>query len=62
MANIKSDYRGCTLLDEKTLLYADGKGLYRSGLAGENPEILYTWSNHGVSASEIKAMQVTASP
>ena len=58
LANIKPDYRGCTLLDEQTLLYADGTGLYRSGLSGENPEILYTWSNHGVSASEIKAIQV----
>lgn len=61
LANIKSSYRGCTLWDEKTLLYADGTGLYRSGLSGENPELLYTWSNHGVSASEIAAMQVTES-
>lgn len=61
LAKIKLSYRGCTLWDEKTLLYADGTGLYRSGLSGENPEILYTWSNHGVSASEIEAMQVTES-
>lgn len=61
LANIKPDYRGCTLWDEKTLLYADSTGLYRSGLSGENPELLYTWSNHGVSVSEIKAMQVTES-
>ena len=59
LANIKPDYRGCTLWDEKTLLYADGTGLYRSGLSGENPELLYNWSNHGVSASKIEAMQVT---
>lgn len=61
LANIKEDYRYCILWDEKTLLYADGKGLYRSRLSGENPEILYTWSNHGISASEIRAMQVTES-
>ena len=58
LANIKPNYLCCTLLDARTLLYADGTGIYRSGLSGENPEILYTWSNHGVSASEIKAMQV----
>lgn len=61
LASIKSDYRYCTLWDEKTLLYADGIGLYRSGLSGEDPELLYTWSNHGVSVSEIEAMQVTES-
>lgn len=61
LAKVKLDYRCCTLWDEKTLLYADGTGLYRSGLSGENPEILYIWSNHGVSVSEIEAMQVTES-
>ena len=61
LANIKSYYRSCTLWDEKTLLYADGTGLYRSGLSGENPELLYTWSNHGVSVSQIEAMQITES-
>ena len=45
------------LQDEGTLLYCDGTGLYRSGLLGENPELLYTWSNHGVSASRIEAMR-----
>lgn len=61
LANIKSNYRCCILWDEKTLLYADGKGLYRSGLSGENPELLYTWFNHGIAASKIEAMQVTES-
>lgn len=59
LTNIKSGCQVCTLLDEKTLLYADGTGIYRSGLAGENAEILYTWSNHGVLTSEIKGLQVT---
>jgi len=58
LADIKSDYRCCTLWDEKTLLYADGKGLYRSGLSGENPELLYTWSNHGIAVSGVADMQV----
>lgn len=57
LAKIKSDYQSCILWDDKTLLYADGKGLYRSGLSGENPELLYAWSNHGVSVSEIEIMQ-----
>lgn len=59
LANIDPGYRGCILWDEKTLLYADGKGLYRSSLSGENPELLYTWSNHGISVSEVLTMQVT---
>ncbi len=59
LANIKPNYLCCTLLDEKTMLYADGTGIYRSGLSGENAEILYTWSNHGILTSEVKALQVT---
>ncbi|MCM1192360.1 MAG: ABC transporter substrate-binding protein [Butyrivibrio sp.] len=59
LVNIKSGWRSCALQDEKTLVYADTVGVYRSGLSGENPELLYTWSNHGVFASKIEAMQVT---
>lgn len=61
LANVKANWRSSTLLDEETLLYADGMGLYRSGLSGQNPELLYAWGNHGVSASQIEAMQVTES-
>lgn len=61
LANIKPNYLGCTLLDEKTMLYADSTGIYRSGLSGENAEIVYTWNNHGILTSEIKALQVTES-
>lgn len=46
-----------TLLDEKTLLYADQEGVYRSELSGKNPEILYRWSDHGITAKSVPAMQ-----
>ena len=46
-----------TLFDENTLLYADGEGVYRSGLAGENPELLYRWINHGILARNVPALQ-----
>lgn len=59
LAKIKQSYRGCTLWDERTLLYADGEGLYRSDLSGGNPEILYTWSNHGIAAASIEGIQVS---
>lgn len=59
LANIESDCQICGLLDEKTLLYADSTGLYCSGQSGEEPEILYTWRNHGVSVLEIADIQVS---
>ncbi len=37
-----------TLFDENTLLFADWTGIYRSSLSGENPELLYLWTNHGI--------------
>lgn len=43
---VRADY--VTLFDESTLLYADGEGIYRSSLSGENPEPLYRWINHGI--------------
>lgn len=49
-----------TLFDESTLLYADQEGVWRSGLSGDNPELLYRWSSHGiavVSGQGISAMQ-----
>lgn len=48
-----------TLLDENTALYADSKGVYRSGLSGENQEPLYLWLNHGIALGSwgIYAMQ-----
>lgn len=46
-----------TLLDENTLLYADKEGVYRSKLSGDDPQILYRWSNHGILMSDVPAMQ-----
>lgn len=46
-----------TLLDEDTLLYANQKGIYRSKLSGQDPEILYLWMNHGLRVREVSAMQ-----
>lgn len=46
-----------TLLDEGTLLYADKEGIYRSGLSGKNPELLYRWIDHGIIAQGVSAMQ-----
>ena len=46
-----------TLLDEKTLLYADQEGVYRSELSGKNPELLYRWIDHGITAQTIRAIQ-----
>ena len=46
-----------TLLDEKTLLYADREGIYHSDLSGKNPELLYSWKNHGIAFEDVSAMQ-----
>ena len=46
------------LIDEETLLYADKEGVYRSGLSGEEPELLYFWGNHGIITHEVPAMQI----
>ncbi len=46
-----------TLFDEENLLYADEEGIYRSGLSGKNPELLYRWIDHGIIAQEVSAMQ-----
>ncbi|HBA50691.1 MAG TPA: hypothetical protein DCZ91_23420 [Lachnospiraceae bacterium] len=46
-----------TLFDGDSLLYADKDGLYRSDLSGKNPEILYTWVQHGIIAHGISGIQ-----
>ena len=51
----------CTLTDEKTLLYADREGVYKSSLSGENPELLYLWANHGISIQDVHAMRSESS-
>ena len=46
-----------TLFDEDSLLYADQDGLYRCDLSGKNPEILYTWLQHGIIVHGISGIQ-----
>lgn len=46
-----------TLFDESTLLYANSEGIYRSGLSGDSPELLYRWINHGITVGGVPAMQ-----
>ncbi len=58
LATLEKEAFCLTLLDEDTLLYADREGVYRSGLSGQNPELLYRWSNHGIIAHGVSAMQV----
>ena len=57
LATLKKDAFCFTFLDEETLLYADREGVYRSGLSGENPEMIYRWSNHGVIAHRVSALE-----
>lgn len=37
-----------TLWDDSTLVYTTQEGLYRSDLSGDNQELLYEWSKHGI--------------
>lgn len=58
LATLKKNVLYLTLLDGDTLLYADREGVYRSGLSGENSEMIYRWANHGVIAHRVSALQV----
>ena len=60
LASLEGSPLYATLLDEDTLLYADSKGIYSSGLSGENSQLLYAWLNHGISVSRIWAMRADA--
>ena len=57
LATLKKEAFCLTLFDEDTLLYADREGVHRSGLSGENPEMIYRWSNHGVIIHGVSALQ-----
>lgn len=57
LASLKSFAYCLNLLDGETLLYADQEGIYRSGLSGKKPELLYRWSNHGILTSRVPAIQ-----
>ena len=56
LASLEKNIYRLTLLDEDTLLYADQEGVYRSKLSGKDPELLYCWANHGITALEVPAM------
>lgn len=47
-----------TLWDEKTLLYADSKGLHFADLSGNSTGDVYIWVNHGISFSEMEQLRV----
>lgn len=53
----KKDLYYFTLFDKVTLVYADSEGVYRSGLSGENPELLYRFGDNGITAWGVSAMQ-----
>lgn len=57
LAALEKDAFCLTLFDEETLLYAARDGVYRSGLSGENPELLYLWGNHGIIAQGVSALR-----
>ena len=57
LASLESFAYCLNLLDEDTLLYADQEGVYRSGLSGRKPELLYRWANHGILTSHVPAIQ-----
>lgn len=46
-----------TLVDKKTLFYADREGVFRRDLSGKAPEPLYLWVNHGIVMKDVYAMQ-----
>ncbi|MCM1568740.1 MAG: hypothetical protein NC081_04755 [Roseburia sp.] len=47
-----------TLWDEKTLLYADSKGLHFADLSGNITGDIYTWLRHGVQFSQMEELQI----
>ena len=51
----------CTLWDDSTLVYATLQGLYRSDLSGDNQELLYEWSRHGIQLTSkgVRAIRFT---
>lgn len=57
LAALDKDPFRLTLSDENTLIYADSEGVYRTGVSGGEPELLYLWSNHGIRATDVCAIQ-----
>lgn len=57
LAYLQKDVYFVTLFNKNTLLYANQEGVYRSELSGENPELLYSWRNHGIAVEKVSSMQ-----
>ncbi|MCM1027498.1 MAG: extracellular solute-binding protein [Roseburia sp.] len=57
LAELDREMFRLTFADENTLLYVDAEGVYRVGLSGGEPELLYRWSNHGIRATDVCALQ-----
>ena len=57
LATLEKSALYLTLLDGETLLYAAQDGVYRSGLNGEEPELIYRWINHGIIIHDVAALQ-----
>ena len=57
VAETNWDFSKCILWDESTFLYADNDGLHKRALSGANDEMIYNWSNHGITYSEILDLQ-----
>lgn len=57
LASFDDFYYRVTLLNENTMIYADRSGVYRSDLTGGSPEPLYLWRNHGITVSDVYALQ-----
>lgn len=47
-----------TLWDEKTLLYADNRGLHFADLSGNPAGDVYLWVNHGISFGELEELRI----
>ena len=48
LTEFDQEWMTCVIWDENTLLYADGDGLCKCDLSGNQKEILYRWENHGI--------------
>lgn len=47
-----------TMWDERTLLYADSKGLHFADFSGNSTGDVYVWSNHGISFLELEELRI----
>lgn len=59
LAEMTQECMACTLWDDHTLVYADGEGLHRSNLSGNEKETIYLWKNHGIRCSKIVDLRIS---